>query len=169
MVGLRGGHDNGAVGGGLMVFSTKRDRWIVAIIWSGALVAVIGGLTQLDSEAPAAVRWGLLLFLFAAAGFMLWVLYGTHYVLGDKELLARSGPFRFRVPLLGIESVSPSRDPRSSPACSLDRLLITSQGRRRLLISPDPEPEFLQAMARRCPHLKLDGRHLTRQDTAANP
>ena len=144
-------------------FRTKRDRWLVILIWAGALLSIVGGVAQMGIQAPAILRGITLLFLVGAAGFMLWVLYTTEYSISEVELLARCGPFRYRVPLSEIESVTPSRDPRSSPAGSLDRLLICwSGGRRRLLISPEPRREFLQQLSAHCPHLRLRGDQLIR-------
>lgn len=98
---------------------------------------------------------------------MLWALYTTEYFISETELLARSGPFRYRVPLSEIESVTSSRSPQSSPAGSLDRLLILwSAGERRLLISPEPRREFLQELSGRCPHLNLRDGQLTRDGAA---
>ncbi|MFQ5515779.1 MAG: PH domain-containing protein [Myxococcota bacterium] len=144
-------------------FASKRDAWIAAVLWGGALMTGIGGFSQLSSDAPAGTRGLVFLALVAAAGFMLWVLYGTSYTFVEGQLLIRSGPFRFRVPLSAIDSVTPSRNPLSSPACSLDRLLIKwADGRRRILISPDPRAAFLHALSERCPHLTPEGSGLTR-------
>jgi hypothetical protein len=146
-------------------FSSKRDAWLVAVIWIGAAVAVAGGVALFNSEAPQAVRVVLLLALLGGALFMLWILYGTSYVIRDQDLLVRNGPFRTTVPLLEVDSVRPTRDPAASPANSLDRLLICwSQGRHQVLISPNAKQDFLRALAQRAPHLDLEGDSLERVD-----
>ena len=148
-------------------FPTERGSWLVALIWAGAVLAIVGGFAQLQAGAPAVVRGLVLVFLIGAAGFMLWVLYATAYVLGEAELLVRSGPLRYRVSFSAIQSVTPSRDPRSSPAGSLDRLLIRwSPDDRRLLISPARRLEFLQELSQRCPHLSFRGDQLVAGDAA---
>ena len=145
------------------VFESKRDAWLVLIIWVGALVSAYAGFAQLDSAASLLVRAVVLVILLAAAGFMLWVLYGTDYTLADDTLLIRCGPFRYRVPLAAIDSVDPSRNPLSSPACSLDRLLVKwNDGRRRILISPSRRADFLRDLGRRCPQLEAEGDGLVR-------
>ncbi len=139
-------------------FPSKRDAWLVLFIWAGAILAVVGAVAQFDSRAPLLVRALLLVVLLAAAAFMLWVLYGTAYAVGRDELLVRCGPFRFKVRLGDIESVTPSRNPLSSPACSLDRLYIRLRGSRvGLLVSPEDKRGFLAALVERCPHLALAG------------
>ena len=145
------------------VYTSKRDVWIVVLIWFGALGIAFGGIATLVSVAAIPFKLALSTFFFAAAAFMFWVLYGVSYTLTDDELLVRCGPFRYRVPLADIESVSPSRNPLSSPAASLDRVLIKWQaGRRRILISPEPRRKFLKELAKRCDQLVLAGDTLER-------
>lgn len=141
-------------------FESKRDAWIVVLIWAGALMSAYAALDQIDS--PVSVLFA------AAAAFMLWVLYGIRYTLTDERLLVRCGPFRFRVPLAEIGSVTPSRNPLSSPAASLDRLLIKwDDERRRILVSPSDKAGFLRELERRCPQLRLDGDRLLRSSPAS--
>jgi len=147
-------------------FPTKRDPWLVAVIWIGSLLAFVGALAQLSAAAPLVLRALVGLFLVGMAMFMIWVLYGTDYTIGGEYLVIRSGPLRFCVPLRDIESVEPSRSPLSSPACSLDRLLIRwERGRRRILISPEPKSGFLLALSQHCPQLRHEGSHLTQGGT----
>lgn len=118
---------------------------------------------QFSTDAPLPLRVGLLVFLGSAAAFMIWVLYSTDYTLGQEELLIRCGPFRYRVRLDEIDSVTPSRNPLSSPACSLDRLLIKwNDERKKVLISPSRRSEFLQELDRRCEQLTRKGEDLVR-------
>jgi hypothetical protein len=139
-------------------FVSKRDAWLTIVIWIGALVSAGGGIGQLDAPASLPLKLLALLLLLGCAAFMLWVLYGTDYTVSADDLHIRSGPFRFRVPLQEIESVAPSRNPLSSPACSLDRLLIRYRdGRRRVLVSPEDKLSFLQALVTRSPRLALEG------------
>jgi len=146
-----------------MVFESKRDAWIVILIWAGALACIFAASEQYASAAPTAVRVTMLFVFGLAAVFMLWVLYGIDYTVTDADLLIRCGPFRYCVPLAGIDSVQPSRNPLSSPAASLDRLLIKwNDERKRILISPSRKADFLRELDRRCAQLKPEGDGLVR-------
>lgn len=146
---------------GSSIFQSKRDFWIVALIWLGAAMAIFGGFAQFSSNAPVWLRVTILVALVTLAGLMLWILYGTKYAFTKDLLLVVCGPFRYRVPLSEIEGVRPSRNPLSSPACSLDRVLIEWRGgRRRILISPAAKLDFLQQLDERCPRLRLEGDRL---------
>ncbi len=145
-------------------FRSKRDAWIVILIWAGVLLTLVAGFAQLSHPATPLSKALVLTAALAIAGFMLWVLYGTWYEFSGKTLLIRSGPFWFRVPLNEIDGVEPTRNPLSSPACSLDRLMIRYRdGKRRIMISPHDKVGFLRALANRCAHLERDANGLTRR------
>jgi hypothetical protein len=139
-------------------FPSKRDTWIILLSWVGSVVEVAVGIILLLSNVPPPIKVLAPLVCLTGAVFMVWVLYGTYYVVTQDTLTIRCGPFRFRVPLTEIEAVTPTRNPLSSPACSLDRFLIQyRQSRRRIMVSPLDKAGFLQALVARCPHLMVSG------------
>lgn len=137
-------------------FPSKRDMWLTILLWVAAAGCVAGGVSQLASGANIVARVLILVMLLGAAILVLWILYGTHYTFAEDKLVIRSGPFRFRVPLSEVISAEPSNNPLSSPACSLDRLLIR-YGHRRILVSPERRAEFLETLSRRGSDLVLRG------------
>ena len=150
------------------MFESKRDAWIVILIWVGALLSMFGAIVQFTSAAPFLLRTAMLMFLGSAAAFILWMLHSIDYTLTEENLLIRCGPFRYRVPLPEIDSVRPSRNPLSGPACSLDRLLIKwNDERKRILISPSRKTDFLRELDKRCSQLKPEGSDLVRDSTRA--
>jgi len=152
-------------------FPSKRDWWIVLLIWVGVLVSVIGGMV------PVFLEEGTLGTKILVAGvclgmdaLMLWVLYGTGYTITSDQLLIRCGPFTFPVPLNEINAVTPTRNPLSSPACSLDRLKIAySDSMRSIMISPKDKPEFLSTIVQRCPTLMVLNDQVMKKNEAGSP
>lgn len=136
------------------VYPSKRDRWLEAVVWMALIASSSAGLACFALRAgPRLLAVPLTLCLVTPA-LLFWSFYGTSYTLLSEELLIRSGPFRFHVPLAEITSVAPSRNPISSPACSLDRLEIRYHGdRSRILISPEDKASFLEALVKRCDQL----------------
>lgn len=82
-------------------------------------------------------------------GFCIWTLLGTYYTVDARKLTAYSGPFHWEVALEDIHSVQSTRDARSGPALSFDRLRIDFGAGRVLLISPREKAEFLAELSRR--------------------
>jgi len=140
-------------------FPSKRDAWLVLVLWVAVAISVacVAPLTPHLSRGAGLVTVGV---SAGTALLCLWVLYGTYYDLGTEWLRIHSGPFRFRVPIARIERVVPTRNPLSSPACSLDRLRISWHDGRGIMISPEDKEGFLRALLERRPDLERDGEAL---------
>ena len=138
-------------------YATKKDGWLVALLWAAVLVMLGAAWNLWNAPLPFAFRLFMSVLLALSAAFVLWVLYGTRYTLTDSALVIRSGPFGWLLPLDSITEVFPTRNPVSSPACSLDRLHIRyGTGRSDLMISPEDKASFLQDLAARSSGLKVD-------------
>ena len=88
----------------------------------------------------------IILASIAVAGLIIWIMLGTWYFVDREVLKVVCGPIRWRIPLDEITSVERTRSPLSSPALSLDRLLIRYGKRRRIMVSPDDKDGFLAAI-----------------------
>jgi len=150
-----------------LVYPSKRDAWLTVVLWVAAGAMLFAANDVWSSADPFVFRLGFGATMAAMAGFTIWILYSTSYMLAETELTARSGPFRWRVPLDAIDSVTTTRSPLSAPACSLDRLNVRYGGRRvGLMVSPADKEGFLRDLRLRCPHLIEDGPGLSRRGTS---
>jgi hypothetical protein len=96
---------------------------------------------------------------------VLFTTYPLNYEIAAGELIARCGLMRRRVPLGSIQEVSPSRNPASAPAWSLDRLrieYIKGGSTSTLYISPEEKAAFLQDLVGSTPGLELRGNRAVR-------
>jgi hypothetical protein len=144
-------------------FASKRDLWLVIVLWGAVLGLVYASIDVAGSPTPVVFKAVFLLACIAAGVLIPWILYGTSYVLTDEALLIRCGPFRHRVLVSTIQEVAPSRKPMSSPACSLDRLHIKYQGSSLgILISPAEKRSFLQELVSLDPKLSFQGDGIVR-------
>lgn len=153
-------------------FESKRDWWVALLLWLTAAVMVAVGIGNFRESGTPASKGLMLVIVFACAALILWILYGTRYVVSTDALWVIAGPVRYRIPLESITSVTPTHSPLSSPACSLDRLRINyKRGRRvrvrrrpflkrRVLVSPENKREFLDALAARATHLRRENDRL---------
>lgn len=109
-----------------------------------------------------APNWFVALVMFAAFAFLMSLIARTEYVFDDKQLMVRSGPFRWRVPTDSISHVRPTRSWLAGPALSFDRLeLIGAHG--SLLVSPRDRRAFLEQLKSAAPHVDMQG-HSTHHD-----
>jgi len=124
------------------VYRSQVDQWLLVVFAVSALgaVAACGSLLYYGSH----LEW-----LMAAAsllvgiGLPLWVLQSTTYTLTTGFLVVRSGPFHWSVPLRQVTRITPTRNPLSSPALSLDRLRIEYSDGKVIMISPEDRRRFL--------------------------
>jgi len=85
--------------------------------------------------------------LIAICGvFPAWFLVDTNYTISNDTLTIKSGPRTWVIPVSSISSVAETRNSRSSPALSLDRLLIEYDNGKFVMISPKDKKGFLAAI-----------------------
>ena len=127
------------------VYRSKTDAWLLAVLAIAIIVSLFAALTILSAGSPAA--WAIAAFTaIIGAGLPLWLLLSTRYTLGHGQLVVQSGPFKWRIPVADITSVTPSSNPLSSPALSLDRLRIEYGRGSSLMISPRNKEQFVRDM-----------------------
>ena len=145
---------------GEMIYKTKIDWWLGLILFIVApgFVVLVPAYAFMEGD-PVAGYVGLGVVVFYGA-LLFGFLFPMYYEITDETLVVRHGLVRRTMPLESIQNVTPSRNPISSPALSLDRLNIDRGTRLPLLISPDDKEGFLKNLAGRCAHLKLEGDRL---------
>jgi hypothetical protein len=131
-------------------YRSKVDGKIAGVTVLTIAVLIVAGATLPDrNHDTAIVLHAVSLFCLALC---VWTLLGTYYVIDATSLVVRSGPFHWTVALRDIRSVQATRDIRSGPALSFDRLRIEYGAGRVLLISPREKDAFLADLARRGVH-----------------
>jgi hypothetical protein len=127
-------------------FRSKVDTWIVILMVVAIAFQVIAvGAAALQADDPA-MTTGLILLVVGVSGLLVWLLVGTHYTVDRDQIRIVSGPFRWKVPIDQITDVKTTRNPLSSPALSLDRILIRYGKRGRVMVSPADREGFLKAI-----------------------
>jgi hypothetical protein len=140
-----------------MKFPSAKDWWLTLIVW-GAMIAAIGsGIFSITQESLPTSE--IVMTSLATIGipiFVIWLWFSTYYVIDEKNLLIKYGPFRKTVPLHTITSVRKTNNPLSSPALSLKRLEILYGKYDTALISPKDRDEFIKILAEKCPQMRVD-------------
>lgn len=122
------------------VYKSKTDVWIAAIFVFAIAGSLFGVAAVLSTAGP---WWSVVVSVSLGVLLPSWLLFGTTYRLESGQLLVRSGPFKWRVPVASITSIAPTRNPLSSPALSLDRLRIEYARGQVIMISPRNKDMFL--------------------------
>lgn len=150
--------------GETLTFPSKRDTWLVVVIWASVVAMVFGIAAPWSARGLSILPVLLTLLLVGAIALMLSALYGTRYVIDGQRIAISAGPFRWNIEIRLIESIRPTNDPTSSPACSLDRLEIAwGDAYETIMVSPADKIAFLEAVAARDPALAREGPGLVRR------
>ncbi len=127
------------------VYRSRIDTWLVLFLAAALAVSLYANFV-ISSAMPSAA-WAVAgLTAAIGIGLPLWLMLSTHYTLDSRQLLVQCGPFKWRIALADITAVTPTTNPLSSPALSLDRLRIDYGQGKSLMISPRNKEQFLRAM-----------------------
>ena len=126
-------------------YPSKVDPWFFALIALTLGAMVVGMGMSLAQEGLLRFMQGAFV-VFGVMGLFVWILLGTNYTLEGPQLVVRSGPFVWHIQIdqiTGIEKATLFARVRSSPALSLDSLLVSYGKNKRLRISPAEKEKFL--------------------------
>lgn len=147
-----------------MIYRSKKDWWLFGLVWGAVIAPVVFGLFNVLGG-DAQLGWALVRVGIGVGAAVVFTTFPLDYEITSDELVARSGFMRWRVPLGSIQEVSPSRNPASAPAWSLDRLRVEyfkNGAVRSLYISPQDKLGFMRDLADGAPGLELRGGRVVR-------
>jgi hypothetical protein len=128
-------------------FPSKVDKWLAVVLAIAPVISVT--MTIATVVAGESMGFGLAGCALLAAVY-LGLIFPMRYGIGGGELVVRHGLVRQRCRLSEIVEVHPTRNPLSSPALSLDRLMVRKGDRFRdaVMISPADKEGFVALLAR---------------------
>jgi len=133
-----------------ITFRSKVDWWLGAVLLISGAASGMAVVIVAVVESPL-LELAVSPLLLLSVGLPVWLLRGTRYTFDAANLEVRCGPFAWRVPLREIRAVTPTRNPLSSPALSLDRLRIDFGRMNSIMISPEDKEGFLTELRKRVP------------------
>lgn len=125
-----------------ITYRSKIDWWLQVILVAAIGLGILGCISAVMSGRENAL-WTAVPTAIFAIGLPVWVLISTRYTLDGEVLVIRSGPFKWKVPVAEITAITPTRNPLSSPALSLDRLRIDYGGGKSVMVSPKDKERFI--------------------------
>lgn len=126
----------------VIVHKSKIDAWLVAVL-AVAIASSLFGAAVCIAEGSATSLVLAAFIVGIGVGLPIWLVSTTRYMLQEGQLIVQSGPFKWHVPVAEITGTTPTSNPLSSPALSLDRLRIDYGRGSSLMISPRDKDKFL--------------------------
>ncbi len=135
-----------------IIFPSRVDLWLVILVVAVFVLVfafhyVVPKESKLRTSRKTHVRF--LASVVPTAIFCVWLFTTTKYSLFEDRLAIASGPFSWEIDIASIESITESNSTLASPALSLDRLLITYEEGRSILISPLDKELFVENLSQR--------------------
>ncbi len=142
------------------VYKSKKDQWLVWITWFSNIVIIVSViyLFFIEGITTYSLVYGISMILIVL--FLYFLLNLTYYVITDSELQVRSFFFKWNIRIDAIKKIFETNNMLSSPALSLDRLMIIYEDGKKIMISPINKNEFLNDLASQNPDLKFEGKTL---------
>jgi len=138
-------------------FETRYDRWLVIILGFAALLTcVVLPALYLANERQTGPSW----VPFLPWALWMAVLVSTlpqYYILRDDGLFLRIGWRKILLPYPSLAALTSVTDSRSAGVYSMQRIEIQTNGGKRYIIAVAREEDFMEEIARRCPHLGRAG------------
>lgn len=127
------------------VFKSKIDKGILICFILSIIACPLGASVMLMEGGT--INYSLAtIILIVGTGFPLWLLVSTKYIVENDNLKIISGPFSWNIPIKSIKSVQETQNAITSPALSFDRLEITYEDDKVILISPANKKQFMQKL-----------------------
>ncbi|WP_216827555.1 PH domain-containing protein [Alkalihalobacterium elongatum] len=132
-----------------MHYPSEKDLWLGIIIWATVLFSLMMPILGREMIAFA--------IAIPIAGFMVWLWFGTGYLLTDKQLKIKYGPFNKTINIADISKINKTKNPLSAPALSINRLeIVYGKFYDFTLISPVEERQFILELLKENPNIQLD-------------
>lgn len=148
------------------VFKSKIDKGILICLILSIIACSLGASVMLKES--GAVNYAIATFiLIFGAGFPLWILVSTKYIVKNENLKITSGPFSWNIPIKSINSVQETQNALTSPGLSFDRLEITYDEDKVIIVSPANKIEFMQKLDNE--KLSSIGKNVQQQTTGKTP
>jgi hypothetical protein len=131
----------------MKVFKSKIDWWFGLILVYPIFLSITA---LLEGE------WIGLLGLAGVVGFILILSKTTQYIINENQLVVKSTWIvNERIDISKITKIEKSNSILSSPALSLDRLLVRYNKYDEVLISPKEKKEFIDELLKINPNIEI--------------
>jgi hypothetical protein len=125
----------------------KKDISFGILLMTAVLLIIgLAYLTVLYGTDSFVVKVIISLIIVSVVGLFLWLWFGTYYVIYQEKLIAKSGPFKWRVSIHEINYVRLHQKTIGGtwkPTLSWNSIEIRDKESKSIFISPDRQTEFI--------------------------
>lgn len=91
-------------------------------------------------------------------GLILWIWFDTNYRVEEKYIKVSHGPFKDKIAIQSISSISKKKSLLATPSLAMNRLSLRYSRYGEVMVSPKSEKEFIDSLLAKNPQIKIDER-----------
>ena len=139
-----------------MKFKSRKDKFFQILTFGFCLLVIVHLVFRLFVENELEFIWSDILLVFIG-GLLLWLNFGTEYILTPSELKYSSGPLRGKIKLENIHEVIEGKTMWSGikPATAKYGLIIKYGKYDQIYISPDSNDKFIKKITELNNNIKI--------------
>lgn len=140
-----------------MKFSSRKDLLIYLLIF-GCIAVMIAPMYSTLSEEINTTSLILLAIVLGITAFLLWMIFGTYYILTEELLLYHNGPIKGKIKLSTIHTIVNGKTlwVGFRPATANKGLIIKYGKYDEIYISPETNESFIAEILKRNPQIKIE-------------
>lgn len=140
-----------------MRFSSRRDLWVNILMYA-SIALLIFPLFPLFQEKFTLGSVGIAVFCIGVAVLLLWLLYGTYYIIDEANITYHSGPIRGKIEIDKIHTIVKGKSLYAGlrPATALNGLVIKYGKYDEIYFSPDSNESFIAEVLRINHRIKVE-------------
>ncbi len=166
--GLSGRHNLATTTTFMDVFKSKIDKWLLFCLILSVIACLLGAFVALKIGGSGNYVFAVFM-LVAGAGFPLWIIFSTQYIVEGENLEITSGPFTWKIPIDSITALRDSKSILANPALSLDRLEIVYGEDKAILVSPVDKMKFIEKLGiEKYAGMRKNKRRISKDKTSGN-
>jgi hypothetical protein len=140
-----------------MRFRSRRDIWVSLVIYGTVAILIIPLFLLVNSGASVGVII-MAIFCIAVVGLLLWIYYGTYYIIDNTHIKYFSGPIRGKIEIEKIHTIIKDKNLYTGlrPATAMKGLVVKYGKYDEIYFSPDTNESFIEELRRRSPQIKIE-------------
>ncbi|CAN5316271.1 hypothetical protein BH23BAC2_BH23BAC2_20870 [soil metagenome] len=140
-----------------MKFKSRIDKLTQGVILGSIVIMYLPLWGVWNSEMGTGTLL-IILFIVGISAILLWLLFGTYYVLEDDHLVYHNGPFNGKIPIKSIRKIIKDKTlwVGYRPATARKGVIVKYQKYDEIYFSPEDNETFIEALLKLNPGIEVE-------------
>ncbi|WP_342647255.1 PH domain-containing protein [Mucilaginibacter sp. CSA2-8R] len=137
-----------------MIFKSGKAVWVSLLIWGVVALMVFNAFQVITDQSNDPFY---LIFTVLITAFLLWIWFGTYYIIDGQQLKYRSGPINGSIPVASIRKITTGKTSFIGLKPSLDThgCVLAYNKYDEIYLSPKNQDLFVQELVKINPAIEV--------------